>query len=170
MNTKKWHNYIIFDKLSCKTYIGSTVNINRRFRQHNREIKGGAKYTRGGKWEPYIVLHDLNHTKSSALSDEWHLKYSSNRCKGSSSYIKRKMGLEKILNSKLNNNFTYTHILFINKKYIHLSPILQSNIMIIYLSEKEFNNEIINKWIEIIDYFNYILHVLNDCNHLYSLI
>ena len=94
MSEKKWYNYIIFDKSSKKTYIGSTVNITRRFRQHNQEIKGGAKYTRGGKWNPYIILYDIAHTKSSALSYEWHLKNSSRKVIGSS-YIKRKKGLEK---------------------------------------------------------------------------
>ena len=27
------------------TYVGATVDLNRRLRQHNKEIKGGAKYT-----------------------------------------------------------------------------------------------------------------------------
>ena len=41
---------------SKKTYIGATLNVERRVRQHNCEIKGGAHYTgkwvkRGDKWE-----------------------------------------------------------------------------------------------------------------------
>jgi structure-specific endonuclease subunit SLX1 len=90
MDEKKWYNYIIFDKKfkSKKTYIGSTINPTRRFRQHNQEIKGGAKYTRGGKWIPYIVLYDLFHTKSSVLSYEWNLKNSSKKFKQSKSNVK----------------------------------------------------------------------------------
>ena len=102
MDEKKWYNYIIFDKKfkSKKTYIGSTINPTRRFRQHNQEIKGGAKYTRGGKWIPYIVLYDLFHTKSSVLSYEWNLKNSSKKFKQSNSYLKRKKGLEKFTNKQ----------------------------------------------------------------------
>jgi len=33
---------------SKKTYVGATINVERRLRQHNRELKGGALYT--GKW------------------------------------------------------------------------------------------------------------------------
>ena len=71
---KIWLNYIIFEK-KRKTYIGSTVNINRRIRQHNGIIKGGAKYTRGGLWTYYCVLYNLNYTKNIVLSYEWHLKH-----------------------------------------------------------------------------------------------
>mgnify|MGYP003988566443 CR=1 FL=1 len=58
LDNKKWFNYIIFDKI--KTYVGSTVNLNRRIRQQNCEIKGGAKYTRGGNWQYYCVIYNLN--------------------------------------------------------------------------------------------------------------
>ena len=30
---------------SCNTYVGATVDLNRRLRQHNKEIKGGARAT-----------------------------------------------------------------------------------------------------------------------------
>jgi predicted GIY-YIG superfamily endonuclease len=36
--------YLIVSE-DCRTYVGSTVDIQRRLRQHNREITGGAKYT-----------------------------------------------------------------------------------------------------------------------------
>lgn len=37
-------------KYGRRTYIGATVDVIRRLRQHNREVKGGAKYTSNGRW------------------------------------------------------------------------------------------------------------------------
>ena len=60
------NNYIVYLlKNSCNnfTYLGITNNSNRRIRQHNGIIKGGAKYTRmkknNGEWKYY--LKHLNH-------------------------------------------------------------------------------------------------------------
>jgi len=159
-----WFNYIIFEEKN-KTYIGSTVNINRRIRQHNGIIKGGAKYTRGGKWEYFCVLIDLNHTKNTALSYEWHLKHI--KCKkykplaegtfGALSRnwsfapidiprLKRVNALEQYLKNK--TKVRYDHILFISRKYKNLKPILPVTIIIIYLDE--INTDNINKYIECI--------------------
>jgi structure-specific endonuclease subunit SLX1 len=38
----------LLESSSKKTYIGATMNVDRRLRQHNKIIKGGARYT--GKW------------------------------------------------------------------------------------------------------------------------
>lgn len=147
----QWFNYIIFEQKN-KTYIGSTVNINRRIRQHNGIIKGGAKYTRGGKWEYYCVLIDLNHTKNTALSYEWHLKHI--KCNKYSPKLKRVNALEKYLKDK--TKIKYDHILFVSRKYKNLTPILPITIMIIYLDE--INSDNINKYIECIKNLNIIIN------------
>ena len=64
-NEKEWYFYIIKNK-NC-TYAGVSPDPVQRLRKHNGEIKGGAKYTRGGVWEPYLILGDLLHTKNNAL-------------------------------------------------------------------------------------------------------
>lgn len=64
--------YLLKHSIHNKTYLGITNNLKRRIRQHNCEIKGGAKYTSNnlldGKWICHLIIPDL--TKSEALSNE----------------------------------------------------------------------------------------------------
>jgi len=70
--SQEWWVYVIVS--FNRTYVGSTTNPLRRLRQHNGEIKGGAKSTRGkGPWSlgrvygPYL-------SRSSAFKAEIALK------------------------------------------------------------------------------------------------
>ena len=57
------------------TYIGATVDADRRLAQHNGQQKGGAKATsrRPGEW--YRVCHVVGFADNhQALSFEWHWK------------------------------------------------------------------------------------------------
>lgn len=56
-----------------RTYIGATKNFGRRLRQHNGELKGGAKYTRGRQWKPVFFVRGFE-TWNQTLSFEWRLK------------------------------------------------------------------------------------------------
>jgi predicted GIY-YIG superfamily endonuclease len=155
MVDKLWFNYVIFESKK-KTYIGSTVNIERRLRQHNNIIKGGAKYTRNGIWEYYCILYDINHTKNTALSYEWHLKHV--KLKYYNPKIKRKKALEFFLKNKIKSK--YDHILFVSKKYIHLTPFVSNKVFIIYLDTTDtINNKIINKYINIVKLLNVYLKI-----------
>ena len=61
-----------------KKYIGCTNNFERRIRQHNGELVGGARYTtsHGPGWAPvHFAVGFLN--KSEALSFEWYWKRAS---------------------------------------------------------------------------------------------
>lgn len=62
------------------TYNGYTNNVKRRLRQHNEEIKGGARYThgRGGGWEIYALMTGFPDNKN-ALSAEWRIKHTSGK-------------------------------------------------------------------------------------------
>ena len=56
-----------------RTYIGITVDLQRRLRQHNGELRGGAKYTRGRRWK--VVCHvGPFPSKSDAMRFEWWYK------------------------------------------------------------------------------------------------
>ncbi len=61
-----------------KYYIGYTNNVDKRLRQHNREITGGAKATVGFKWK---ILCSLTGFKcyEEALACEWRLKHPSGK-------------------------------------------------------------------------------------------
>jgi predicted GIY-YIG superfamily endonuclease len=93
-----------------KTYNGYTVNPCRRIRQHNQEIKGGAKYTKkygDKKWEMYVLLSGLP-DKNNALQCEWKIKHPDNKKRRSSKYntdIGRINGLIEVINqNKWTNN------------------------------------------------------------------
>ena len=60
-----------------RTYNGYTVNPSKRIRQHNQEIKGGAKYTRiwGNKsWEMIVLIKGFPDHRN-ALQCEWKIKH-----------------------------------------------------------------------------------------------
>ncbi len=60
--------------IQCPTgrcYVGMTNNFCRRLRQHNGDIKGGAKRTRNrGPWRPVVTVHGFDN-KIQALQFEW---------------------------------------------------------------------------------------------------
>ena len=87
MNNQNYVVYLLYNDSNNNTYIGITNNPSRRIRQHNRIIKGGARYTtlkKGeGNWLYY--LHIINQSKSQALSLEKTIKnkthyYDTNKC------------------------------------------------------------------------------------------
>jgi len=76
---KTYYCYIITD--GKRTYNGYTVNLSRRIRQHNGEIKGGAKATKctQGVWSYIAVLTCPDWTAVRAMQHEWTIKYPTRR-------------------------------------------------------------------------------------------
>ena len=61
------------DKFS---YVGMTNDFLKRYRQHNKEIKGGAKYTsRREGWYPICIIDGFS-TMVEAMQCEWRVKHS----------------------------------------------------------------------------------------------
>lgn len=53
-----------------RTYVGWTIDLDRRLKQHN--AGKGARSTRGRKW--VLLYSELHETRCGAMSREWHLK------------------------------------------------------------------------------------------------
>lgn len=81
------------------TYVGFTVDVERRLRQHNQEIQGGAKYTKGLHWKRIITVTGFP-TKVSALQFEWKWKNITRKMRGATAVERRCSALVDLLNSE----------------------------------------------------------------------
>ena len=76
-SSKQFFVYLLVST-SGATYVGATVDLNHRLRQHNKEIKGGAittsvKVARGETWQRHCYVSGFP-TWQSALQFEWRWK------------------------------------------------------------------------------------------------
>ena len=116
-----YYCYILYNLRNNKTYNGSTNNLARRIRQHNGEIKGGAKFTTADakksadhthwKWLAICACEDQEtFDKIRALSLEWHIKYPDNKRPRPSKFqgrLGRIEGLELALSNPKFAGFTF---------------------------------------------------------------
>ena len=77
------------------TYVGATVDVDRRLRQHNKEIKGGAhatgiKVSQGKIWERACYVEGFPDWQA-ALQFEWRWKQLSRKLPDSLFPLKRRM-------------------------------------------------------------------------------
>lgn len=84
------------------TYVGSTVNLDRRLRQHNKEISGGAhstsiKVNKGEEWNRHCYVKGFPDWKS-CLQFEWRWKQLSRKISMNIPPIERRMiALDELL-------------------------------------------------------------------------
>lgn len=98
VNAKHFFCYMLQSADKKRTYIGATVNPNRRLRQHNGEIVGGARATHrvAGEWTRVVLVSGFP-TWPAALQFEWAWKFRARRRgQGLANRIK---GLLDVLNS-----------------------------------------------------------------------
>jgi len=90
--------YLVY-VLKCdnKSYVGMTNDFYRRWRQHNGELKGGARYTTKFRhpekeWYPICIIDGFD-TMKEAMQCEWRVK----RQRG---YAKRLQGIHELLRNQ----------------------------------------------------------------------
>ena len=96
-----WYCYLL--QSESKTYVGATIDPDRRLRQHNGELSGGARATRGHAWERKALVGPFDN-QHDALSFEWHWKHNSKKFKGSA-MDRRMKALESMLVDGLSVEF-----------------------------------------------------------------
>jgi structure-specific endonuclease subunit SLX1 len=102
MSEQSFYVYLLVASSSGNTYVGATVNLDHRLRQHNGEIKGGAKATSirvklGEKWERAAYVSGFPDWQS-ALQFEWRWKQLSRKLSFRIEPLKRRMmALEQLL-------------------------------------------------------------------------
>jgi predicted GIY-YIG superfamily endonuclease len=79
-----WYVYLL-ESSSGATYVGATIDPDRRLRQHNGEIKGGARATamkcaKGETWKRVCMVGPFG--KIEALRFEWRWKFVSRKQNG----------------------------------------------------------------------------------------
>jgi len=77
-NDKKYYVYILESSDKASTYVGATINLDHRLRQHNKELVGGAhatsvKVAQGSSWRRVCHIQGFPDW-SAALQFEWRLK------------------------------------------------------------------------------------------------
>uniref|UniRef100_A0A6C0CZG1 GIY-YIG domain-containing protein n=1 Tax=viral metagenome TaxID=1070528 RepID=A0A6C0CZG1_9ZZZZ len=104
--------YLVYLLKSDKySYVGMTNNFTRRLRQHNKEIKGGARYTSNrDSWYPVLIIDGFQDMKS-AMQCEWRLKRGKKGVDGRIRYLNDYLLKNDKWTSKsdliINQNLTY---------------------------------------------------------------
>lgn len=99
---QNFYVYLLEASSGRATYVGATTNLDRRLRQHNKEIAGGATATgmrvsRGETWTRICHVSGFP-TWNAALQFEWRFKQITRRLPpGGSSVERRKRALEILL-------------------------------------------------------------------------
>ena len=91
-----WFCYLLLSDDRKKTYVGATNNPNRRLRQHNGEIAGGAVATHGRSWKRIALVGGFDDDRS-ALRFEWRWKYLTRQAPGDTFVERRFHALSLLL-------------------------------------------------------------------------
>jgi structure-specific endonuclease subunit SLX1 len=91
----------LLESTSGNTYVGATVDLNRRLRQHNKEIKGGAcatsiKVMKGETWRRVCFVKGFPEWRA-ALQFEWRWKQLSRKLSVKMNPLERRMSALKTL-------------------------------------------------------------------------
>ncbi len=73
-----WYVYLLLNNAATRTYVGATVDPDRRLRQHNGELVGGARATHGDSWTRVCLVSGFPDERA-ALQFEWMWKHYTRR-------------------------------------------------------------------------------------------
>jgi predicted GIY-YIG superfamily endonuclease len=73
-----WYCYLLVSEDGSRTYIGATIDPDRRLQQHNGQKAGGAKATHGRSWTRYALVEGFPDS-TAALQFEWAWKFQSRK-------------------------------------------------------------------------------------------
>ena len=106
------------------TYVGATVNLNRRLRQHNKEIKGGAhitgsKVSQGKTWKRICHISGFPDWKA-CLQLEWRWKQISRKISNINPLERRIIALNELLLLEKPTSNSISYIEWSNKPCFHV--------------------------------------------------
>ncbi len=84
-----WYVYLLLNAAKTRTYVGATVDPDRRLRQHNGELRGGARATAGDSWTRVCLVRGFPDERA-ALQFEWMWKHLTRRLKHGGSALERR--------------------------------------------------------------------------------
>lgn len=96
VDVKPWYCYMLASVDGKKTYVGATIDPDRRLRQHNGELVGGAQATKGRAWKRRFLVGGFIGEKA-ALRFEWRWKYLTRQAPGDSFIERRSHALSLLL-------------------------------------------------------------------------
>ena len=129
----KYYVYIIHSDFE-RTYCGVTDDLERRLKQHNGIIKGGAKATRGRSWEYFFIIEGFR-DRIEALQFEWKMHHPDGKKRKNKKYnglegrllsIKEVFEKHLLLNQNNENNYI---IKGLNEYLFYFDDYKKSNII-----------------------------------------
>ncbi len=98
MSNTRWHVYLLLNDAHTRTYVGATVDPDRRLRQHNAELVGGARATARDHWTRVCLVSGFPDERA-ALQFEWMWKYLSRKERAADALERRYNALRVLLES-----------------------------------------------------------------------
>ena len=106
--------YLLYTNGGRNTYIGATLDPNKRLRQHNSEISGGARTTSGKTWTRALIVGGFPDW-SAALQFEWAWKRHGRKLPG---LVGKQQALLTLLESKQSTKSALPFACWPHKPYI----------------------------------------------------
>lgn len=91
-----WSVYLLESLDGKRTYVGMTNNLDRRLRQHNHELAGGAAATSGRDWRRLVSVQGFPDHRA-ALQFEWRWKQLTRKEASSTPRLRRFRALQTLL-------------------------------------------------------------------------